>query len=249
MLKKLPHWILPTTSPAFDDKESGTAIEMVGRIYKKMNELIDNYNQFVETVNNSNTAFQEGMEQKFEVFTIGLRQEFQDFIDTVDLAFDNYCVETLEYLETNLDERIAKSQVITNLTTKLTNDELKIKYIETLLDTMQSELDSFSGVMWVTYGTTTLDEVTTAFSEGKYIICRKTTLPSNTRYQITLPLTGMYLGTDSRKFEFSGVVAGKNVVATLSNTGWTISENDIVTTTYVGNAINTAITGAMGDSY
>lgn len=51
MIKPLPHWVLTNNQPAFYDTESVTAIEMVAKIYGKMEELVNAYNDFVDEVN------------------------------------------------------------------------------------------------------------------------------------------------------------------------------------------------------
>ena len=53
MIKPLPKWVLTENQPAFYDIESVSAIEMVARLYKKMEELVNNYNEFVDLVNDA----------------------------------------------------------------------------------------------------------------------------------------------------------------------------------------------------
>lgn len=48
MIQPLPDWVIPDTDPAFYDSESLTAIQMVAKIYGKMNELVKSYNEFLE---------------------------------------------------------------------------------------------------------------------------------------------------------------------------------------------------------
>lgn len=45
MIKPLPHWVLTNNQPAFYDTESVTAIEMVAKLYGKMEELITSCNE------------------------------------------------------------------------------------------------------------------------------------------------------------------------------------------------------------
>lgn len=110
MIEKLPKWVVPTSSPFFDDSESGTGIEMVGRIYKKINEIVDNYNEFIKNVTEGNDEFKNEVREASRVFAVALRQEFQDFIDTVSLSFENYKATTTagtfyaEYDVTTLEE-------------------------------------------------------------------------------------------------------------------------------------------------
>ena len=82
---KLPKWVVPDTFPALFDTDSATCIEMTAKLYGAMNELIDDYNAFVDRINEEIEAFETLTEKNYELFAISLRQEFQDFIDTIDL--------------------------------------------------------------------------------------------------------------------------------------------------------------------
>mgnify|MGYP003293753474 FL=1 len=50
-MKRLPHWVLTDSFPAFYDSESLTATQQTARVYGAMQELIDSYNQFVDEIN------------------------------------------------------------------------------------------------------------------------------------------------------------------------------------------------------
>ena len=80
MIDILPKWILNTPRPCFYDVESATTIEMVSRLHGKMNELISDYNKFVDEVNKKITDFMND--------TTAMRQEFQDFIDVVNVKYN-----------------------------------------------------------------------------------------------------------------------------------------------------------------
>ena len=105
MIERLPHWHLANKCPAFLETESLTAIEMVSRLYGKTNELVDDYNKFVDSVNSHIEAFEESAEKNYEAFTIGIRQEFQDFIDVVELklqAQDKDIADAVAYMKNNI---------------------------------------------------------------------------------------------------------------------------------------------------
>ncbi len=98
-MRKLPHWVLPNRNPAFYDSESATAIEQTAKVYAAMNELIDNYNAFVDSVTSANETFQAELTGETNTFAVGLRQEFQDFIDIVELqvnAAESFMRENLQ---------------------------------------------------------------------------------------------------------------------------------------------------------
>ena len=85
MLLKLPKWILTDKFPAFHDTESLTVIEQTARIHGKVNEIVDSYNTFAENVNKTLEEWAKSDHEEEEAFRIALRQEFQDFIDVVDI--------------------------------------------------------------------------------------------------------------------------------------------------------------------
>lgn len=81
----LPKWRLTNPFPAFLDSESGTAIEQTAKVYGAMQTLIDEYNAFAESVEKQINEFTAETEADQKVFETALRQEFQDFIDTIDM--------------------------------------------------------------------------------------------------------------------------------------------------------------------
>ena len=84
-MDKLPHWSITDKHPAFYDTESATAIEMVAKLYAAMNQLIDEVNPILDNASKLHEEFREEVRSEFTAFTIGLRQEFQDFIDIINL--------------------------------------------------------------------------------------------------------------------------------------------------------------------
>lgn len=109
-MKLLPHWCLTDKNPAFFDMDSKTAIEQTARIYAAMQELIAEYNKFVDGVNLQIEEFINDTNKDYEVFRTGLRQEFQDFIDIVDLKLmsqDKELENAINYMQTNLNSTVA----------------------------------------------------------------------------------------------------------------------------------------------
>ena len=113
---KLPRWAVADTFPAFHDTESLSAIEMTARLYGAMNKLIEDYNKFIETIENSINEFTGNHENDFEVYKTALRQEFQDFIDVIrlrDLEQDNKLTKAYNLMVDNLAEYVI--QTINNM--------------------------------------------------------------------------------------------------------------------------------------
>ena len=56
-MQLLPKWTMLRPMPVLYDTESATAIEMVGKVYGAMNELIKEYNSFADEVNTKLGSF------------------------------------------------------------------------------------------------------------------------------------------------------------------------------------------------
>lgn len=95
-MQRLPHWVIPDNFPLKFDCESSTAIEQTARLYGAIQTLIDEHNAFIKTVNESVDTLEQEIVNENVVFSMALRQEFQDFIDVVNLQ-----VEKLEQYVTN----------------------------------------------------------------------------------------------------------------------------------------------------
>ena len=89
MIDNLPNWCLTNEQASFYDTESATAIEMVAKLYAKVQELIKEHNTFTTEINSAFEEFKKAVNDNFELFSTELRQEFQDFIDVVELKIKN----------------------------------------------------------------------------------------------------------------------------------------------------------------
>lgn len=87
MINKLPMWVFSPASRY--DTESVTEIEAIARLQGKMNELVEDYNKFVDEANSRIENFVASTDEEQKVFETALRQEFQDFIDTINLEFES----------------------------------------------------------------------------------------------------------------------------------------------------------------
>ena len=104
-MRKLPLWIMNQNKPSVYDSESATAIEMVGKVYGAMQELIDEYNSFATNCNKLIEDFTSGALKDAETFRTALRQEFQDFIDVVNLKImsqDKKISDLSNYVKNNI---------------------------------------------------------------------------------------------------------------------------------------------------
>lgn len=82
--KPLPHWCLTDLQPAFYDTESGSVLQMIARIYPKIEELICNYNSFVDEINRYVEEFESGIISDFDCFKNCIIKTVNDYIETID---------------------------------------------------------------------------------------------------------------------------------------------------------------------
>ena len=88
MIELLPKIFLYGNRPSFYDTDSATVIELSANMHSKMYEMIDVYNKFRDSVNAQITEFINSTNQNYEVFQTAMRQEFQDFIDVINIKYD-----------------------------------------------------------------------------------------------------------------------------------------------------------------
>lgn len=110
----LPKWVLTNTRPSINDTESGTVLEQTAKIYGAMNELITEYNSFADTVNQIITDFTADTTKNQNEFEVAIRQEFQDFIDVIEIKFaeqQSTIDEAVSYMQNNI---IATTRMLLN---------------------------------------------------------------------------------------------------------------------------------------
>ena len=131
-MERLPKWCITDRFPALYDVESATTIEQTAKIYGAMNELVDEYNKHAETINNELEKFENGLIADFETYKVAMRQEFQDFIDVIDLKMQD----AYNFMKENLRETC---QGILDELTKDVQDTLAI--ITEMRDTVEATLN------------------------------------------------------------------------------------------------------------
>ena len=152
-LNPLPLWKMGESSPAFYDSESVTAIEAIAKLYGKTNEIVEDYNKFVEMWNKQISEFEYSTTKELSLFEKSMRQEFQDFIDVVSVKY--------ELLESSVDEKIneielPKIEIDEELNTESENPvqnkivASEIKGMKSSLETLDNKLKyTFSGRLFI----------------------------------------------------------------------------------------------------
>ena len=108
---QLPRWVLTNRNPAFYDSESATALEQTAKLYGAMQTLIDEYNAFAEKTEKAINDFMSDANTDREVFEVAMRQEFQDFIDVVDLRLQTIENDVVAYSKKMIDEAIQSGKI------------------------------------------------------------------------------------------------------------------------------------------
>ena len=106
----LPLWVLPDKFPSIYESESFTAIEMTSKLYGAMKVFVDEYNKFAKETNEQINTFMESTHRNYDEFTLAMRQEFQDFIDTVELkllGMDKEIDDAISYMKNNIGKTIS----------------------------------------------------------------------------------------------------------------------------------------------
>lgn len=84
-IRPLPYWVLTDLQPAFYDSESGTVLQQLSRMYPKIQEIIDRYNDFVRDVNRYIEEFETGIIKDFECFKNCITKTMEDYITSIDM--------------------------------------------------------------------------------------------------------------------------------------------------------------------
>lgn len=106
-IRPLPFWVLTDLQPAFYDSESGTVLQQLSRIYPKIQEVIDSYNDFVREVNRYIDEFENGIIKDFECFKNCIIKTMNDYIETIDTKInlqDMNIQNAIDYMKDNIVE-------------------------------------------------------------------------------------------------------------------------------------------------
>lgn len=138
-MEKLPKWVFTKTLPAYEDSESFTALEGTYKVYQAMNNLIDDYNKFVDNYNSEWEQFKTKYNNDIETFTLAMRQEFQDFIESVDIH-----ISTWEQ-STGADIQTLKNEVNT-IKTIIASDDVNLDTLQELVNALKNNVSSINDI-------------------------------------------------------------------------------------------------------
>lgn len=104
-IRPLPFWVLTDLQPAFYDSESGTVLQQLSRIYPKIQEVINSYNDFVREVNRYIDEFENGIIEDFNCFKNCIIKTMNDYIESIDTKInlqDMDIQNAIDYMKNNI---------------------------------------------------------------------------------------------------------------------------------------------------
>lgn len=104
-IRPLPYWVLTDLQPAFYESESGTVLQQLSRIYPKIQEVINAYNDFVRDVNRYIDEFETGIINDFECFKNCIIKTMNDYIESIDTKInlqDMNIQNAINYMKDNI---------------------------------------------------------------------------------------------------------------------------------------------------
>ena len=113
VIKPLTPIMFGSNQPYYFDQDTKTLPELCALLHGKMNETVAAFNELEADLHAQQENFIESARSEMALHDSALRQEFQDFIDIVDLklrATDNFIKDFTQYVEgilTALTERVA----------------------------------------------------------------------------------------------------------------------------------------------
>lgn len=110
-IPQLPHWCLTDLHPAFYDTESLTVVDQTAKLYGKMSELIDDYNNFANEVNKTIIDFVTGVNTDQEEFEKSINELVHNYIILIDSKIahqDRVIEENITYIRNNISDGITQ---------------------------------------------------------------------------------------------------------------------------------------------
>lgn len=113
-MRKLPFWFITKTRPAFYDVDSATAIEQTAKVYGAMQEMIEDYNKFVDEITKAFNDFTDSTDKDIECFKTHINCICENYITTIDAkvqtqdatieAFKNEIMQSISRIEQDLND-------------------------------------------------------------------------------------------------------------------------------------------------
>ena len=104
-MKLLPHWAIPNKFPAVLESESMTVLEQTGRLYAAMQELIAEYNKYVDDLNAAIEDFENDTNKSIDDFKKCVADMMANHIKCIDTKIDlqnEQIANAVQYMKDNI---------------------------------------------------------------------------------------------------------------------------------------------------
>ena len=141
-MDKLPKWRFPRSLPAFQDMESVTVLEAVYTLYSLMNDLVDEWNNFDDDLQEMYETFTSGINTDNAQFRETVMHLVQNFMDTINSKIqqqDKDIADTVTYFNDGIveavtgimDQKFADGSIQLTIHYNEVNEALSISGVET----------------------------------------------------------------------------------------------------------------------
>lgn len=112
MIKRLPNWVLTENNPAFYDTESKTAVEQTAKVYRKMQEVVDVVNEFIDEVNSQLDLSETEAYKQLECFKTNVETIMNDYIKCLDTKIATLDLDVTNKTTDYINDAIASGKII-----------------------------------------------------------------------------------------------------------------------------------------
>lgn len=110
-MKLLPKWFFNGERTLPNEYEQNTVLEKTAMIQKAINEIVNEYNKFAEKVNTDFENYKNEIDVNMETYEMEINQQFQDFIDVIDLkiaGLENEIQNSINTYEARVENELTK---------------------------------------------------------------------------------------------------------------------------------------------
>lgn len=165
-IRPLPHWVLTNLQSAFYDSESGTVLQQMARVYSKIEELINIYNEFACEVNRYIKEFEDGIIRDFECFKNCIIKTMNDYIESIDTKISLQDLKISEAIERQ-DNTIAGKFTEQDNTIAEAINYMKDNIVATTTTIINQAIENGDINVSINYNTDTEELTITVTEEGE----------------------------------------------------------------------------------
>ena len=122
-MNRLPEWVMTNKFPSVYDSESGTAIEMVAKVYGAMQGIIEEHNKIADETEKQIEAFEKGTTDDIAQFKQNMTSIMAAHIKSVETVIDMLMKQSADMI----NEAIRTGQIDVNLVYNPETEQLELK--------------------------------------------------------------------------------------------------------------------------